>query len=110
MSETILVIVTVGESGSASKQDMECVGLGKSLSEATGGGFLIGVIGGDTDAVIAELKDIGANKVYSVSGEAYSASRYKTDAFAAQSIASEAGATIVLGAAGIRCRARVARR
>ena len=102
MSETILVIVTVGENGSATKHDLECVGLGKSLGEATGGGFSIGVIGGDTSAVVRELNGLGADKVYSVSGEAYSVSRYKTDAFAAQSIATEAGATIVLGAAGIR--------
>lgn len=102
MSETILVIVTVAEDGSVSRQDLECVAAGKSLEGKTGASLSIGVIGGDTAAAVAELKGLGAGKVYSVSGEAYAVSRYKTDAFAAQSIAAECGASIILGAANIR--------
>ena len=102
MSEKILVIVTVGESGATTKHDLESVALGKSLSDASGGSLAIGVIGGDTAGAVGELKGLGAKKLISVSGEAYSVSRYKTDLVATQAIATEVGATIILGAANTR--------
>jgi len=102
MSETILVIVTVGENGTVTKQDLECVAFGRALGEQTGGTLSIGVIGGDTANAVNELKVLGAGRVYSVSGEAYAVSRYKTDICAAQAIAESVNATILLGATHIR--------
>ena len=102
MSEKILVMVAVESDGKSSKQDLEAVALGKQLSEASGGTLVIGVVGGDTANAIAELKMLGAQTVYSVSGEAYSTSRYNSDAAAVQAIASECGATVILGAASPR--------
>ena len=99
MSEKILVIVAVENDGQPVKQDLEAVSLGKSLSEATGGSLAIGVIGGNTGNAVESLKGLGAGKVVSVSGDAYSVSRYKTDASAAQAIAGSVDASIILGAA-----------
>ena len=98
MSESILVLVTVQPGGSATRQDLECIALVKSL----GGKLSIGLIGGETAAAAAELSKLGADKVYCVSGEAYAVSRYKSDAAAAQAIAMEAGATVIMGTASTR--------
>jgi len=102
MSEKILVLIAVDNGASPSKHDLETVALGKSLSASLGGTLSIGVFGGDTAGTVSGVKTLGAEKVYSISGEAYSVSRYKTDSAAAQSIAETSGATIILGAANAR--------
>lgn len=99
MSEKVLVIVAIESDGQPVKQDLEAVALGKSLSDGAGGSLAIGVVGGDTANAVESLKGLGAGIVYSVSGDAYSVSRYKSDAAAVQSIAGAAEATIILGAA-----------
>ncbi len=102
MSETILAILTVQSDNAVSKQDLESVALAKNLCEQSGGTLAIGVIGGDVAEAISTVKGLGADNVYSVAGEAFAASRYKSDAAAAQAISEASGATIIMGPSTVR--------
>ncbi|MEX0323957.1 MAG: electron transfer flavoprotein subunit alpha/FixB family protein [Puniceicoccaceae bacterium] len=102
MSENVLVLIALDESGVPLKGDLEAITLGSDLSLSVGGSLSIGVYGADTTAAAESIKTMGASKIFTISGEAYSVSRYKTDAAAAEAIARESGASIILGSASVR--------
>ncbi len=102
MSEHVLVLIALEENGLPTKADRETVALGLGLSQGTGGSMSIGVFGADTASAVESVKSMGASKVFSVAGDTYSVSRYKTDSAAAEAISRESGATIVMGAASVR--------
>lgn len=95
--ETILVLLHTEADGSLGKSAWEACRAAREAAEASGGGTLIaGVVGAGAGAAAERLGGLGAQRVLAVEGEAYAVSRYSTDAAAAEALAREAQATLVL--------------
>jgi electron transfer flavoprotein alpha subunit len=95
--ETILVLLHTEADGSLSKQAWEACQAARAAAEASGGGTLAaGVVGAGAGTAAERLGGLGAQRVLSVEGEAYAVSRYATDAAAAEALAREAQATLLL--------------
>lgn len=105
--ETILVLLHPEADGAIAKAGLEAIAAAHGL----GGEVIIGLVGGN---VAEAAKAVGgAGRVLAVEGEAFSQSRYATDAAAAQALVAASKAGIVIAPATSRwsrCLAGVAQR
>jgi electron transfer flavoprotein alpha subunit len=94
--ESILVLTHTDESGSAlTKASLEAVSAGIELSAQLSVSLAIGILAADSVPAAAALASLDA-RILGVSGEAFSQSRYATDAAACEALCRAADATIVL--------------
>jgi electron transfer flavoprotein alpha subunit len=92
MNETILALLYTEADGSLSKLSLEALELARTL----GGTFVLGLIGADVKPAASVAANCGAGRFFGVVGEAFSQSRYSTDAAAAEAIVKASGASIVI--------------
>ncbi|MCX8155401.1 MAG: electron transfer flavoprotein subunit alpha [Verrucomicrobiae bacterium] len=101
--ETILALLFVEADGSLGKAARETLGAARQLSEALGGAAWVAGLAGETTAAgAAQLGGCGAGRVLQVSGAELAQARYATDAAAAEALARQAGATVILAPASSR--------
>ncbi|MFA6600446.1 MAG: electron transfer flavoprotein subunit alpha [Candidatus Omnitrophota bacterium] len=101
--ETILYLVHTNSDGSLPKVALETLTAAKDLAAKLAGSKLIaGLIGEKTKAAADAIAGCGAVKFLTVEGPDFGASRYASDAFAAEKIVKAAGATLVLAPATSR--------
>jgi len=98
MPETILFLAHTEDDGSLSKATREALGGAVALRDASGAPMSVGLVGADTRAAAAAIGGCGAARVLAVQGPGFAASRYASDAAAAEALARAAGATIVIAA------------
>ncbi|MBN1559954.1 electron transfer flavoprotein subunit alpha [candidate division KSB1 bacterium] len=94
--EKILFLSHTEATGRLSAHALEALGAAVHLRERTGGELVIGLFGGRV-----ETSQVSGT-VFSVSGEAFAASRYATDAAAGEQLCKAAGATLVIAPATSR--------
>ncbi|MBL8234612.1 MAG: electron transfer flavoprotein subunit alpha [Bryobacterales bacterium] len=105
--ETILVLLHTEVDGSIAKAGLEAVEAARGFD----GNLVVGIAGSQTAAAAQAVA--GAGRILSVDGEAFSQPRYTTDAAAAQALAAESQAAVVIAPATSRwsrCLAGVAQR
>ena len=90
--ETILVLAHVEADGALAKPALEALTAAKSL----GGEVMVGLVGGDPQAAANQIAEYGAVRILAVTGEAFTQSRYATDAAAAEALCRAAGAPVVV--------------
>ncbi len=96
MAESILVLIHADETGSGpGKASLETVTAGKELAARLGASITIGVIAVDAAVSARALAGVGA-RVLGVSGEAFTQTRYASDAAACEALCKAANPTIVL--------------
>jgi electron transfer flavoprotein alpha subunit len=112
--DTILFLAHTEADGSLGKPALEALGTAKSLNAALPGSTLIvGLVGESAQAAANQIAGCGAAKFVGVSGPDFSASRYATDAAAAEALCKAAQATFVIAAGTsrfLRCLPGVAQR
>jgi len=95
--ETILLLAATEADGSLGKPALEALGTAKQLSTSLAGCTLIvGLLGEAVAAAANQIAGCGAVKFLGVSGPDFAASRYATDAAAAEALCRSAGATVVV--------------
>ncbi|MBL8234963.1 MAG: electron transfer flavoprotein subunit alpha [Bryobacterales bacterium] len=105
--ETILVLLHTEADGSIAKAGLEAVEAAREFD----GNLVVGIVGSQTAAAAQAVA--GAGRILTVDGEAFSQPRYTTDAAAAQALAAESLAAVVIAPATSRwsrCLAGVAQR
>ena len=111
---TILCLAHVEADGSLGKPALEALGTARSLAAALDGSSLVvGLIGEQVQAAANQIGTCGAAKFLGVSGPEFAASRYATDAAAAEALCRASQATVVVGAGTsrlARCLPGVAQR
>ncbi|GAB6035477.1 electron transfer flavoprotein subunit alpha/FixB family protein [Fundidesulfovibrio butyratiphilus] len=100
--ETILFAAQTEADQSLSKASLEALSAAKSLAEALGAKFVVGLVGQDCQSAANALAGCGAEAFYAVSGSDFAQGRYATDSAALEALAKAAGATLVVGAATSR--------
>jgi electron transfer flavoprotein alpha subunit len=95
-NEKILVLIHTDSEGALPKIAREAVTAGQELATGLGATFTVGVIGAKAAEAASVLAGAGASEILTVSGPEFEASRYASDAAAAEALAREAGATLVL--------------
>jgi electron transfer flavoprotein alpha subunit len=90
--ETILLLAHTEPDGSLAKPALEALAAAKGL----GGELTVGLAGAETQAAANQIAGCGAARFLAVTGEAFAAARYSTDAAAAEALCRAAGASIVL--------------
>ena len=93
--EKIAVLTHVDESGALSRASLEAVTAGMELAARLSAPLTIGIVAADATSAASSLASTGA-RLLAVSGEAFSQSRYATDAAACEALCRAADATIVL--------------
>jgi len=109
MSETILFLAHTEADSSLSRLALEALAAAKSL----GGTLVVALIGSDVQTAADSIAGCGASRFLSVAGEAFSESRYASDAAAVEALVKAARATIVIApqtSQFARCVAGVAQR
>ena len=105
--ETILFLAHTEADGTLAKPALEALGTAVNLKNSLPGATLLaGFIGGSTQEAANSVAACGAAKFLAVTGPEFAASRYSTDASAAEALCRSAQATIVI-AAGTSRWARV---
>jgi electron transfer flavoprotein alpha subunit len=104
--ESILVLTHTGEENALTKASLEAVTAGQQLASRLGAPLAIGILSAEPASAASALASAGA-RLLAVSGEAFAAPRYATDAAACEALCRAANATIVLAPASSRI-ARVA--
>ena len=89
---TVLFLGHTEADGSLSRITLEALAAAKTVS----GDFVIGLVGLDAQRAAESIAGCGASRFLAVTGEAFGASRYATDAAAAEAICRAAGAAIVI--------------
>ncbi len=103
--ESILVLTHADETGAAlSGASLEAVTAGIALAAQLAAPLTIGIVAADTTDAASALASTGAH-LLAVSGQAFSQSRYATDAAACEALCRAANTTIVLAP----CSSRFAR-
>ena len=101
--ETILFLAHTEDDGSLSRAALETLtGVVELHRQLPGSSFVVGIVGGDVSAAIAEASGCGAEKIYAVSGQDFTMSRYASDTAALEAICRVSGATIVVAPATSR--------
>jgi len=90
--ETALVLAHVGADGTLGKPALEVLAAAKSL----GGEIVVGLVGGTAQAAADQIAGCGAARILAVTGDAFTQSRYRTDADAAEALCRAAGAPLVI--------------
>lgn len=102
-TETILYLAHTEDDGSLSRSALETLtGVVDLHRQLSGARFVVGIIGGDVSAAIAEASGCGAATFYAVSGTDFATSRYSSDTAALEAICRASGATIVVAPATSR--------
>jgi len=97
--DRILFLAHTEPDGALAKPALEALSGALRLAADLGGGSIeIGLFGGTIAAGAETVGGSGATRVLGVSGEEYGTPRYATDAGAAEALAREAGADIVVAA------------
>ena len=86
----ILFLSHTEENGQLTAAALEALGAASEMSEKLGGELVVGLFGGSVDTA-----QVGG-KTLTVSGDTFAASRYATDAAAAEALVKAAEATIVV--------------
>lgn len=105
--ETILVLLHTEADGGIAKAGLEAVEAAREFN----GSLVVGIVGSRTATAAQAVA--GAGRILTVEGEAFSQPRYTTDAAAAQALAAESQAAVVIAPATSRwsrCLAGVAQR
>lgn len=84
--------------GALSSAALETIGAAISLRTPLAAQLVVGLIGENTQAAANQLASAGAAKFLAVTGPEFGASRYATDAAAAEAICRASGASVVLAA------------
>ncbi len=101
--ETIFLLAHTEADGTLAKAAIEALGAAKGVSTAlSGSSFVAGFIGSNTQPAANQIASCGAAKFLAVTGDDFAASRYATDAAAAEALCKAAGATIVIAPATSR--------
>jgi electron transfer flavoprotein alpha subunit len=101
--ETILFLAHTEADGTLAKPALEALGAAKSLSAAQPGSTVVaGLIGGITQAAADQIASCGAPRFVAATGADFGASRYASDAAAAEALCKAAEATIVIAAGTAR--------
>ncbi|MCU0772453.1 MAG: electron transfer flavoprotein subunit alpha [Verrucomicrobia bacterium] len=101
--ETILFLAHTETEGTLAKPALEALGAAKNLNAALPGSTLVaGLLGGNTQPAANQIAACGATKFLAVTGADFAASRYASDAAAAEALCKAAGATIVVAAGTAR--------
>lgn len=101
--ETILFLAHTEPDGTLAKPALEALGAAKAINAALPGAALIaGLLGGNTQPAANQIAACGAAKFLSVAGADFAASRYASDAAAAEALCKAAGASVVLAAGTAR--------
>jgi len=90
--ESILLLAHVESGGRLATPALEAL----AAALALGGELTVGLVGGDAQAAADQIAGAGAARILAVTGEAFTQSRYATDAAAAEALYRAAGAGIVL--------------
>ena len=90
--ETALVLAHVEADGTLGKPALEALAAAKSL----GGEIVVGLVGGTAQAAADQIAGCGAARILAVTGDAFTHSRYRTDAAAAEALCRAAGAPLVI--------------
>jgi len=105
--ETILFLAHTEADGSLAKSALEALGTAVNLKNSlAGSAFVAGFVGASAQEATNRVAACGAGRFLAVTGPEFAASRYATDAAAAEALCRAASATIVL-AAGTSRWARV---
>lgn len=105
--ETILFLAHTEDNGSLGRPALEALGTAINLHQNLAGSVLVaGFVGASTQDAANRAAACGATKFLAVTGPEFAASRYSTDAAAAETLCRAAHATIVV-AAGTSRWARV---
>jgi electron transfer flavoprotein alpha subunit len=96
--ETILVLAHTEADGTLAKPALEALAAALVL----GGDVTVGLAGATVQAAADQIAAAGAVRILGVTGEAFSAPRYATDAAAAEALCRAAGAAIVIAPATSR--------
>jgi electron transfer flavoprotein alpha subunit len=104
--ENILALLHMEPDGTLAKSAREALAAAISLQTALAGSTVtVGLVGADVKAAADGIATCGAARFLGVTGPAFAHSRYATDAFAAEALCREAGATLVVAAGTSRwCR------
>jgi electron transfer flavoprotein alpha subunit len=101
--ETILLLANSETDGALAKTSLEALGAAKALAAALPGSKLaVGLVGQAVQPAANRIAACGAQSFLGVEGADFAASRYATDAAAAEAIAKAAQATIILAPATSR--------
>ncbi len=102
MDTKVLWIGFTDDSGAFAKSALEALTAARTIADGLGGELVAGIIGGAAETALTQIGGTSPASVRTVTGEAFSTPRYKTDAAAAEQIAKAAEAGIVVAAAGSR--------
>jgi electron transfer flavoprotein alpha subunit len=95
--EKILFLTHTDSAGALPKAALEVLGGAARLAKDLGGAPLtVGLVGGDLQAAADSIAGCGAESFLAVSGDAFTASRYATDAAAAEALVRKSEATLVI--------------
>jgi electron transfer flavoprotein alpha subunit len=101
--ETILFLAHTQEDGSLPNVALEALGAALLLQNGLPGATLtVGLIGADVASAAGSLATCGATHFLAVTGPEFAVSRYATDVTAAEALARQAGATLVVAPATSR--------
>jgi len=90
--ESILLLAHTEPDGSLAKPALEAL----AAALALGGELTVGLVGMETQAAANQIAGTGAARILAVTGEAFTQSRYATDAAAAEALCRAARAKLVL--------------
>jgi len=94
--EMLLCLLHTETDGSLARTGLEVVGAARELAAALGAGFDVGLFGAEVGGAADVLANCGAHRQLAAAAPELAQARYATDAAAAEALAQESGATIVL--------------
>lgn len=101
--ETILFLAHTEPEGGLGRPALEALHAALTLKQSlAGAGFAAGLVGAQTQPAADRIASCGADRFFGVTGAEFGASRYATDAAAAEAICRAASATIVIAPATSR--------
>jgi electron transfer flavoprotein alpha subunit len=90
--ETVLLLAHVEADGLLAKPALETLTAAREL----GGELVVGLVGAETQTAANQIAACGAARILAVTGDAFAAPRYSTDAAAAEALCRASGAPLVL--------------
>ncbi|MCH7227308.1 electron transfer flavoprotein subunit alpha/FixB family protein [Haloferula sp. A504] len=102
MDTKVLWIGFTDGSGMLEKPALEALTAACTIADGLGGELVAAVVGGSAETALGQIGGASPASVTTVTGETWSAPRYKTDAAACEQVAKTTEAGIVVSAAGSR--------
>lgn len=102
MNTKVLWIGFTDENGAIEKPGLEALTAARTIADGLGVELVAGVVGGSAETALTQIGGAAPASVLTVTGDVWSAPRYKTDATACQQIAQAAEAGIIVSTAGSR--------